>query len=45
MKSFLGEVHPKIDNVVFANYEACPESDAVKVSLFLFLFRPYGQLE
>ena len=41
MKSFLGEVHPKIDNVVFANYEACPESDAVKVSLFLF---PYGQL-
>ena len=43
MKSFLGEVHPKIDNVVFANYEACPESDAVKVSLFLFLF-PHGQL-
>ena len=37
MKSFLGEVHPKIDNVVFANYEACPESDTVKVSLFLFI--------
>lgn len=30
MKTFLGEVHPTIDNVVFANYEACPETDAVR---------------